>query len=426
MLEYRYIDEVKRSDITDPEENLYDQIIGYYNKLSEIIKKTTDAKNLAYLTKVQKAVAKFMSLFKTSIVYLISIDPKKVERLQKMDKDIFPIISSDSADKNQTELLKLIEETTLDDFMSVTKLLEFINKLNEINKFGTGLLDERAVCGDIGGKKVAGETCINIITQCLKGELSECLAEFSKLDLDKGIDLKTMDYGVALHLAKKIGFADKTVEEAITKIRNENTKFVITDKLVFLFNAIKARITDVTLTSYISKPNTLRIRAVPVRDVTDRAKIGLGQRGGGNNMDYYNNFIINVDALKSNLVMKGGSNSVVLKQNIHYLTTLLQNHKKQIDPNDLNKINRLIDSITKGEENLKQIKGVIDGLITAINIKKIDLTDFSGNPQLTYTMLEELNNKANDRQGKNLQKVSTCIGLFDHMIPTLNGFLLQR
>ena len=428
MGEYKRMPYVKTlSNISHAEESLYTQLIQHYNILSVFILEVKDTNDQAKLIKVQKAVAMFMSVFKTSISVLVGIDKTRRARLLGLDKGIFPIITSTSGYSYEEELEKLIDETHVDDFMSVNKLLEFLDKVKDMQTFGTGLLDERAVCGDIGGKKVAGGICIEIIKDCLQGDLSKCLLKFNTLDLDNGIDLKTMDYGVALHLAKKIGFADTSVDNAITQIKTANPNFTLTDKLIFLFYAIKARITDVTLKTYTTTPNTLRIREVPKRDVTERSTIGLGQHGGGGdkNMDYYNKFIINVDALKSNLVMKGGSNSVVLKQNIHYLTTLLQNHNKQIEPNDLNKINRLIDSITIGEEKLKQIKGVIDGLITAIHIKKIDLND-NTQTSLPYSMLEDLKNKANDRQEKNLQKVSTCMGIFDYMAPTLGGLILHR
>jgi hypothetical protein len=312
------------------------------------------------------------------------------------------------------------------DFGDVKKLLFLIKNLNNLNSFGTGILDERAVCGDVDGKKIDGKVCIEIIRDCLNGSDENCIDAFSKLKLDNGIELRTMDYAIAEQISRQIGFHNKSVGEAIHEIQQKNPKFSISPKLFQLLEAIKARISDVTTKHYTTGISTPRIRNIPLRDINQR-RIGL--TGGGISMDYYNKFIINVDALKSNLVMKGGGNSVLLKQNIHYLTTLLKNNDKEIAQEDLNSINRLIDTVQVGEEKLKKIKDVIDGFITALNIKKIDISDIKGDPtnpkKVSFDMLTELKDKATKTQGKTLQKVSTCIGLFDFILPQLNSFIVQ-
>jgi hypothetical protein len=404
-------------------------IILEYNKLSSELTLGTDIN----LTRLKKNVEKYMSIFNTSIHFKELKEFKEYKQLYADiieaigGVDLFKRISSEQpSDHMNQEIMDLLDRMSSEDFGDVEKLLFLIQKLSKLNSFGTGILDERAVCGDVDGKKIDGKVCIDIIQKCLSGPGEKCIDAFSKLNLDNGIELRTMDYAIAEQISRQIGFHDKSVGEAIHEIQVKNPKFNISPKLFQLLEAIKARISDITTKHYTIGISTPRIRNIPLRDINQR-RIGL--TGGGISMDYYNKFIINVDALKSNLVMKGGGNSVLLKQNIHYLTTLLKNNDKEIAQEDLNSINRLIDTVQVGEEKLKKIKDVIDGFITALNIKKIDISDIPDDPKdpkkVSFDMLTELKDKATKTQGKTLQKVSTCIGLFDFILPQLNSFTVQ-
>ena len=319
------------------------------------------------------------------------------------------------------KLQKLIDTINPDDFNDTQKLLEFLSRVNNIDgtggKFGTDILDERRVCGELDGEQIDGKKCINIITKCLSGNPNECLAEFNQLDFDKDINLKTMEYSVALNIATTLGFNTDTVTNAINKIKKDNPNLEISPKLIIIFNAIKAKIDYVNLKTYtptfepIEKP-----KGIPLRDVRIQT---VGQTGGGN-MNNYNNFIINLDALKKNLTMKGGSNnSIIVKKNLYYLQQLLKENNKQIDQSDLNKINRLIDKLQIGEHIINKIDIVITGLTRAINEKSVDLTDSNLVPTLAYQMLNDLYDKSKDKQAKNLQKVGTIVSLFHGLIPAL-------
>jgi acetolactate synthase small subunit len=398
-------------------------IILEYNKLLKEPTFETDA----ILINLKDNVETYMSIFNTIITNVNEVYTELYKDIKQIMNKSFKIISSDQpSDHMNQEIMDLLNNMSSEDFGKVDKLLFLIQKLSKLNSFGTGILDERAVCGDVDGKKIDGKVCIEIIRECLSGPGEKCIDAFSKLNLDNGIELRTMDYAIAEQISRQIGFHDKSVAQAITDIKAKNPKFSINSKLYHLLEAIKARISDVTTKHYTTAISTPRIRNIPLRDINQR-RIGL--TGGGISMDYYNKFIINVDALKSNLVMKGGGNSVLLKQNIHYLTTLLKNNDKEIAEGDLNSINRLIDTVQVGEEKLKKIKDVIDGFITALNIKKIDISDIQGDPKdpkkVSFDMLTELKDKATKTQGKTLQKVSTCIGLFDFILPQLTSFIVQ-
>ena len=400
----------------------YQIISKEYNNLLNDPSFETDA----ILINLKDNVESYMSIFNTIITNVNEVYTELYKDIRQIMNSSFKIIIDQPSDHRNREIRELIKRMSFADFGDVKKLLFLIKNLNNLNSFGTGILDERAVCGDVDGKKIDGKVCIDIIQKCLSGPGEKCIDAFSKLNLDNGIELRTMDYAIAEQISRQIGFHDKSVGEAIHEIQQKNPKFSISPKLFQLLEAIKARISDVTTKHYTTGISTPRIRNIPLRDINQR-RIGL--TGGGISMDYYNKFIINVDALKSNLVMKGGGNSVLLKQNIHYLTTLLKNNDKEIAQEDLNSINRLIDTVQVGEEKLKKIKDVIDGFITALNIKKIDISDIPDDPKdpkkVSFDMLTELKDKATKTQGKTLQKVSTCIGLFDFILPQLNSFIVQ-
>ena len=312
------------------------------------------------------------------------------------------------------DLIKLISELDVNDFNNTSKIMDFISKIAEKN-FGNDILDERRICGEIDNEQIDGAQCINIIKKCLSGtNKKECFDEFKQLDLDKDINLKTMDYGLAVSLAKSLGFLDTTVDIALDNIsKKENIE--ISERLKVLFEAIKAKINNVDGVSYTLKSKRVnKIEGIPVRDDGGQTE---SQTGGGN-INNYNNFIMNLDALKKNLTMKGGSNNyIIIKKNLNYLNELLKANNKQIDSSDLRKINLLIDKLEIGEQKLKKINNVIEGLIIAINLRKVDFTNI--NKPIIYTVLKDLYEKSKDRQEKNLHKVDTLVSLFNGLLPVL-------
>jgi hypothetical protein len=319
------------------------------------------------------------------------------------------------SESHDPELIKLINELELSDFNDASKLLNFISKIAE-KDFGSDILDERRVCGEIDNEQIDGAQCIDIIKKCLTGtNKNECFDEFKKLDLDKDINLKTMDYGLAVSLAKSLGFLDTTVDIALDNIRKKDKDIQISERLKILFEAIKAKINNIDGVSYTIKSKRVnKFEGIPVRDDGGQTE---NQTGGGN-INNYNNFIMNLDALKKNLIMKGGSNNyIIIKKNLNYLNELLKANDKQIDSSDLRKINLLIDKLENGEQKLKKINNVIEGLIIAINLRKVDFTNI--NQPIIYTMLKDLYDKSKDRQEKNLHKVGTLVSLFNGLLPVL-------
>lgn len=393
-------------------------------RLTNIIKQLNDNSNTTNSTNLYKketngtqadkkkladAINKFITLFNNEFTKMkFQLDKSTIKGMQN------------SLEIN-IELQKLIEAMNPGDLNDTHKLLEFISQVNSIDEttstFGTDILDERRVCGERDGEQIDGEKCINIITKCLSGNPDKCLAEFNELNFDKDINLKTMEYSVALNIAKTLGFDMDTVTNAINKIKQDYPTLEISPKLIIIFDAIKAKIDYVDLKTYTPKFESIEKKmAIPLRDVGRQTG---GQTGGGN-MNNYNNFIINLDALKKNLTMKGGSNnSIIVKKNLYYLKQLLKDNGKQIDTSDLNKINRLIDKLQIGEHIINKIDIVITGLTRAINEKSVYLTDPTLAPELAYQMLKDLYDKSKDKQAKNLQKVGTIVSLFHGLIPAL-------
>ena len=318
------------------------------------------------------------------------------------------------SESHDPDLIKLISDLDVNDFNNTSKIMDFISKIAEKN-FGNDILDERRICGEIDNEQIDGAQCINIIKKCLSGtNKKECFDEFKLLDLDKDINLKTMDYGLAVSLAKSLGFLDTPVDIALDNIsKKENIE--ISERLKVLFEAIKAKINNVDGVSYTLKSKRVnKIEGIPVRDDGGQTE---SQTGGGN-INNYNNFIMNLDALKKNLTMKGGSNNyIIIKKNLNYLNELLKANNKQIDSSDLRKINLLIDKLEIGEQKLKKINNVIEGLIIAINLRKVDFTNI--NKPIIYTVLKDLYEKSKDRQEKNLHKVGTLVSLFNGLLPVL-------
>ena len=392
------------------------------NILSEIIKQLSVNSNTTTSSNIFKSTSLSQEDKKTLVKHITEFINLFKDKFQKLtfQLDNSTIKGMSNSPEINVELQILIDNLKPDDLNDTRKLLEFISQINSIEdkSFGTDILDERRVCGEVDGEQIEGSQCIDIIRKCLSGDIDKCLTEFNKLDFDKDINLKTMEYSVALNIARTLGFEKDTVANALKKIKETNTKLEISPKLIIIFNAIKAKINYVDLVTFT--PNTESIvkkRAIPLRDTGGQT----GEQTGGGNTNNYNNFIINLDALKKNLTMKGGSNNyIIVKKNLYYLKELLKANNKQIAEGDLAKINRYIDKLQIGEHVISKIDKVITGLTRAIHEKKVDLTDGTlPNQPIAYQMLKELYDKSKEKQDKNLQKVSTLVSLFHGLVPAL-------
>jgi hypothetical protein len=400
----------------------FERIDDNLSKLSEIIKQLSANSNTTTSSNIFKSTSLSQENKKTLVKHITDFISLFKDKFQKFpfQLDNSTIKGMSNSPEINVELQNLIDNLKSDDLNDTRKLLEFISQINGIEdkSFGTDILDERRVCGEVEGEQIEGSQCIDIITKCLSGDTDKCLTEFNKLDFDKDINLKTMEYSVALNIAKTLGFEKDTVTNALKKIKETNTKLEISPKLIIIFNAIKAKINYVDLVTFT--PNTESIvkkRAIPLRDIGGQT----GEQTGGGNTNNYNNFIINLDALKKNLTMKGGSNNyIIVKKNLYYLKELLKADNKQIAEGDLERINRYIDKLQIGEHVISKIDKVITGLTRAIHEKKVDLTDGTlPNKPIAYQMLKELYDKSKEKQDKNLQKVSTLVSLFHGLVPAL-------
>ena len=253
-----------------------------------------------------------------------------------------------------------------------------------------------------------GNQCMDLIIQCLKGE-QKCIEQFNSLDINQDIDISTMSISKAQVIAKKVGFSDKEVDDWYTIYYLPKYTKPLNPGLLKVFKAIKKKINI-----YDGKPPSCD---KPILNETRSPKMRMryvpsGGMTGGGNKNNYNNFIINLTALKNNLSMSGGagnSHSLFL-DNLNYLKELLKNNGKELDKKSENSIIEVIEKIQTYEKFLKKINHIITGFIYIL-----DKTDYTfdkdvGNP--TITVLSELLKKQEQIQKKNTKRGQQLIGFY--------------
>jgi hypothetical protein len=301
-----------------------------------------------------------------------------------------------SDDDNFKALLGKVE---LNDEQSIVNLLTAYDK--KIPKPKDDILDSRKLCGDT----MDGEQCVDLLRKCLISDDIGCVEAFNQQDFSKQIDVDTMDYYVARNLAKQLGFYKDSVDDAIKEL-TKKSGVKIESNVRLVFDAIKEKINKV---EKIDNKFNIVIKTAKIHDMPKRIPrlvIG-GMHGGG--LTSYNDLIMNLDALKTNLLMNGGglNSSILIKSSLKQLIQLLEEKGKRIDDNDLARIYNYISSLERSEQKLIKVREYINVLIKAIIEKGYDMKDIKDTVGLQF--LQEFAEKERklinniDQKSANLQ-----------------------
>ena len=254
-----------------------------------------------------------------------------------------------------------------------------------------------------------GGKCMELLQQCLRGE-KECIEAFNKLDTSKPIDISTMSIQKAKLIAGKIGFLYKDFKDWYKDYLDKNKP--LTDPVLKILKAIKRRIDSFDGKPVSCDKEILRTPQHPGMVLRHIAS-NTGNMTGGGNKNNYNNFIINLNALKNNLSMSGGAcNSYSLfLDNLNYLKELLKNNGKELDKRSENAIREVIDKIYRNEKVYKKINQIVTGFIHIL-----EKTNFKFDPKddtnPTFTILSDLIKKQEKIQTNNSKKGIQLINLF--------------
>lgn len=270
-----------------------------------------------------------------------------------------------------------LRNVNLNDEQSIVNLLTSWDK--DIPTPQDDILDGRKLCGD----KIDGKECVELLHKCLITKDAQCFNEFNKQDFSKQIDVDTMDYYVARNLAKHLGFYNNSVDDAIKELERKGGVHRIESNVKLVFDAIKEKINKVEKidNKFNIVINTAKIHEMPKR--IPRLVIG-GMHGGG--LTSYNDLIMNLDALKTNLLMNGGglNSSILIKSSLKQLIQLLKKEGKKIDDNDLARIYNYISSLERSEQKLIKVREYINVLIKAIIEKGYDMKDMNDTVGLQF------------------------------------------
>lgn len=322
-------------------------------------------------------------------------------------------VSGKSTESN-AKFNQIISSIKINDLYDLQKLLGIIKTLYSNIKYDSSynsILDERRICGD----GINGQQCIELLQDCLSGKNKDsCIKKFNSLDFKNGINIESMSYPVAVNLAKQIGFYDKSVDDFMSQMTGPNKP---KNELVLVFRAIQAKIGTFNELNQSQTTGTtiLTHNGIPIREFSSPSSSYLIQSGGSKNN--YNNFIINLNALKNNFSMGGGGgvSARLFLQNLKTLQDILKEDGKEIDDNDLQSIYNLIDRLKRDEMQFTKINLIINGLVTAMRNNQIDIKNIQPN-KVPFTVLENLNDKALKMIKKIGQKTGYLIKIFDGMV----------
>jgi hypothetical protein len=291
---------------------------------------------------------------------------------------------------------------------NVQEILKALSKLEMPDDEFFKSIDENECLNLDGGK------CMHLLSECLKGD-KQCIVEFNKLDFSKPIDISTLAIMEAKIIAHKIGFLEKSVDDWYADYVKKNSKTPpLSDGVLKVFKAIKRK-----LNIFEGKPVSCDkevLKKAPEPGMLLRYVAPIGNMIGGGNKNNYNNFIINLNALKNNLSMSGGACNThsLFLDNFNYLKELLKNNGKTFDSKSEFAIKETIEKISNYEKNLKKINKIITGFIYIL-----DKTDFKfdekakdANDPITLTVLSDLLKKQEKIQTSNTKRARQLITVF--------------
>lgn len=411
------------------------ELKSYFKMISDLIERKDEAV-LQYniiqpklSSTVKGLLEKYHKLFIDAIMYpykFTSDNSLILERVNKLNEIIKGAKYNPDEDPDPVEddietttpLIKLDGKTSVAEFDKIFEKFKgqpmneaTVNKiLQELDKSVVSDEPIFAFINNEGCLGLNGNKCMELIIECLKGD-DMCIKKFNELDLNQGIDISTISISKAQVIAKKIGFLDMEVDDWYTKIYLPKYKKELSAGLLKVFRAMKKKINI-----YNGKPPGCD---KPVIEETRSPKMRIryvasasGGMTGGGNKNNYNNFIINLTALKNNLSMSGGagnSHSLFL-DNLNYLKELLKANGKELDKKSENSIIEVIDKIQTYEKFLKKINHIITGFIYVLDKTDYKFDQSVTNP--TITVLSDLLKKQELIQKKNNKRGQQLVGFY--------------
>ena len=311
-------------------------------------------------------------------------------------------------------------------------------------------------CGEHedGNREVAGQVCVEVITQCLAGETPlDCLKKWNGTDWSHGIKFSNIYKPVAEKLAIHLGLdtkkADDLVRDFNNAINEHNKNAQDTDKRKQLngkiVNALRAlektvnSVPDADKTT--ANKTTAKVGHIPMYNRDNNIfELNVGFKGGSNKNNSsdiaisYANFIRNTYALKNMVSMTGGTvtkinNSTVqvIRRTWKELNKLMatnnfpfsENAKKTFD-SDVDSLARSVQRvniITKYLEIVKQL--FTDNSFTKY-LAELGINDSKELELSIVDKLVEKYNKSNKAGGKKLENIANTFSNVD-LQKVLNG-----
>jgi len=270
------------------------------------------------------------------------------------------------------------------------------------NKNKEDNLNEHKLCG----KKVKGFECITLLDDCLSGNVEYCKRSWNALDWSNGVDFKDADYGAVLKLAKKIGLDTKTPEKVRDEL-NITSPTQLSDSVMVAFRNIKQIIDP----SYPTKP--VAPQRVPGQ-VMPRVPVvpSSGMVGGGSQISYAN-YMSRMNLVRNQLSLEGGGDldyTSYLRASLRDLNAILQKNNKQIEPNDLNRINDAIDKLERYQTRVRNLTATLVEFRKGVDFKEIKV-DGLQNP-LTLRNMEDIVAQQAQEKNKIKQRVLSLTDIF--------------
>jgi hypothetical protein len=334
---------------------------------------------------------------------------KKKETTAKKDKSLPKDRKTAEAIETKffEEIDKFIKRFSKLDEASIKQIMKHILSIDYPDEeFFKPIADK---CFNLDGKE-----CLELISACSKGD-STCIDKFQALDFSKDIDIATIPIKLALDFAKRIGFYDKSVDDFYKAYKEKYTSKSsgkspdLHADVLKVFRAIKRKI-DLferkTTVCEIKLETKKRSPQMLLRHVASMT-------GGGNkNKNNYNDYIMNLNALKNNLSMSGGAGNTysIFLDELELLKQLLKEQGKEIDPNSEVAIKDMIEKIHKYENRLKEMKKLTIGLIHILENTDYKISEDKGKI-LTIDALKLIHKEQEKIKSKNSRKAFQLVGL---------------
>jgi hypothetical protein len=339
---------------------------------------------------------------------------KKKETTAKKDKSLSK--DSKTAEAIETkffeEIDKFIKQFKTLDEASIKQIMKHILSIDYPDEeFFKPIADK---CFNLDGKE-----CVELISACSRGDLS-CIDRFQKLDFSKDIDIATIPIKLALDFAKTIGFYDKSVDDFYKAYKEKYTTGKSSGKysgkspdlhadVLKVFRAIKRKIDLFERKSTVCEIKLETKKRSPQMLLRHVASM----TGGGNkNKNNYNDYIMNLNALKNNLSMSGGAGNTysIFLDELELLKQLLKEQGKEIDSNSEVAIKDMIEKIHKYENRLKEMKKLTIGLIHILENTDYKISEDKGKI-LTIDALKLIHKEQEKIKSKNSRKAFQLVGL---------------